>query len=184
MRVVPGPGCTRTARGSSGTAHAEHVTTGSKVWPHVRCSCSIGRPRLPDICTSPQCTTASSSGCRSRPLSVRRYSNRTRSRLIHFLAQHAGPNQLTQPIRQYVPRDAQPRLKFLEPAHAQKAVAQDQQRPAVADHRYGARHRAGLALQFTPSHPFSLPSRIAVLYFQVDRFLFGTQAGAFFFRTD
>jgi hypothetical protein len=38
----------------------------------------------------------------------------------------------------------EPRLEGLEPADAEKAVAQDHQRPAVADHRQGPRDRARL----------------------------------------
>ena len=43
--AAPGPGTTRTSRGSTGWRHSEQTRTGSNSWPHVRCRCSNGRPQ-------------------------------------------------------------------------------------------------------------------------------------------
>jgi hypothetical protein len=51
-----------------------------------------------------------------------------------------------------MPGDLERRLKRLEPAYAHEAFAQDQQRPAVADHGDGAGERAGLLVQRIPFH--------------------------------
>ncbi len=66
--------------------------------------------------------------------------------LISLAAQHAGPLQLAQPVRQHMPRDPQPVLHLLEPANAQKAIAQHQHGPAVAHHGQPPRHGAGFIL--------------------------------------
>src|SRR5216684_6093722 len=73
---APGPGWVWTSFGSSGSPHSEHVITGSNVFPHLRCSCSSGRPRSSTMWVSPQCTSAIMTGYRSRPFWVRMYSCR------------------------------------------------------------------------------------------------------------
>src|SRR5206468_10078266 len=40
-----GPGWTWTSLAESGSPHSEHTITGSNILPHLRCSCSRGRPR-------------------------------------------------------------------------------------------------------------------------------------------
>jgi hypothetical protein len=74
---APGPGSTVTSRACNGAWHSEQTMTGSKTWPHPVWRCSRGRPASPAMCTSPQCTMAMTTGCRSTPLGVSRYSYRT-----------------------------------------------------------------------------------------------------------
>src|SRR5215475_12484360 len=77
--------------------------------------------------------------------------------LVGDLGQDEMLDQLAQSARQDRPGDAQPGLEVLEPAHAQEAVAQDEQGPAIADHRHRARDRARLALKLVPTHDLQAP---------------------------
>src|SRR5258708_3440206 len=61
------------------------------------------------------------------------------------------------------PGHAKARLESLEAPPAQEAVAQDQQRPAVADDRHGARHRARLVLKLVPTHDHALRISLAAV---------------------
>src|SRR5690606_29455534 len=59
--------------------------------------------------------------------------------------QHPVGDQRLEPGRQHVARHAQPLLPLLEPADAVEGVADDQQRPRIADHLEGGGDRATLA---------------------------------------
>src|SRR6185312_6564147 len=72
--------------------------------------------------------------------------------LIGNAAQDAGPDQLLQPFRQQVARDAERRLKSFEASGAQETFAKDQKRPAVADHADRPRYRARLFFEGIPLH--------------------------------
>src|SRR5262249_44962642 len=91
-----------------------------------------------------------------------------RSFLVGDAPQHAVAHQLLQAVGEDMPGDAEPRLKFLEAPHAQEAVAEHQQRPAVADHRHRARDRALLFFQRTPFHPAVPRWRATKYYFRTD----------------
>ena len=72
--------------------------------------------------------------------------------LVGDAAQHALPDQLLQPFGEQMPRDAERRLKSLEPPRAQKAFAQDQK--ASSDRR--SRRWCGPANTALPQgHPTS-----------------------------
>src|SRR3546814_16932588 len=47
--------------------------------------------------------------------------------------------------------DAEARLEILETPHLHETLAQDENGPAIADHRHGARERANLLVQFVPT---------------------------------
>src|SRR3546814_12702540 len=47
---------------------------------------------------------------------------------------------------------AEARLEILETPHLHETLAQDENGPAIADHRHGARERANLLVQFVPPH--------------------------------
>lgn len=72
--------------------------------------------------------------------------------LIGFTANDARSFQFPQAVSQQMPGDAQPLLKLLEPPHAQKAVAQNQHGPPVANDRKAARYRAGFISEVVPTH--------------------------------
>src|SRR6266540_56357 len=100
--------------------------TGSKFLPHLRCSCSNGRPRVSTMCVSPQCTIAIVIGWRSSPFWVRMYSCRWAT---PDAAQHALPDQFLQPLREQMASDPKRGLKSFEAARAQEAFAQDKKGP-------------------------------------------------------
>src|SRR5262249_45184387 len=72
--------------------------------------------------------------------------------LIWNLAQHTEAHELLQPIGQQVPGNSKRRLEFVEPSDAKKTLAQDEQAPAVTDHRHGAGQRARLLFEGIPFH--------------------------------
>jgi hypothetical protein len=47
--------------------------------------------------------------------------------------EHAGIDERVEAVREDVPRDAEAVDEVLEPAHAEERIAQDQQRPPLAD---------------------------------------------------
>jgi hypothetical protein len=55
-------------------------------------------------------------------------------------------DQCRQPSAEHGARDVQPRLQLAEAPHAEEEVAQDQQRPALADDLERPRQRAALRL--------------------------------------
>src|SRR3546814_9475621 len=55
--------------------------------------------------------------------------------------------------------DAEARLEILETPHLHETLAQDENGPAIADHRHGARERANLLVQFVPPHRNLQPPR-------------------------
>ncbi len=55
-----------------------------------------------------------------------------RTLAVGDLAEDAGLDELLQPRRQHVARDAQVLLEVVEAAHAIEGVAHDQQRPRLA----------------------------------------------------
>ena len=61
-------------------------------------------------------------------------------------------HKLAEPVRQAVARGAEVGMEVLEPPHAEERVAQDEQSPAVAHDREGARHRAGHVADVLPAH--------------------------------
>ena len=75
--------------------------------------------------------------------------------LVRNPAQHAEANQFLQALREQMPGNAQRRLKALEPPGPQKTFAQDQQAPAIADHRDRAGQGTRLLLEFVPLHCLS-----------------------------
>src|SRR4029077_8356516 len=64
---------------------------------------------------------------------------------------HVRVDETLQAIGQPVTREADG-LEVLEPPHAQERVAQDQERPAIADHGQRPRHRAGEVSDVSPAH--------------------------------
>ena len=66
--------------------------------------------------------------------------------------QNAPVDQLSEPGRQAMARHAQVALEILEAAQTEKAVAHDEQGPAIADSREGPRHRAFHLVYFRPPH--------------------------------
>jgi hypothetical protein len=61
--------------------------------------------------------------------------------LIWYAAQNTVTYQLPEPVGEHVPRHAETCLEILKAPHAQEAVAQDEQRPTVADDRDCAGNR-------------------------------------------
>src|SRR5438094_203054 len=53
--------------------------------------------------------------------------------LVAIASEHAVPHELPEAIGEPVARDAEARLERLEAARAEERVAQDEERPAVAD---------------------------------------------------
>ena len=77
------------------------------------------------------------SGCRVSESDVRRWETTER-----------GPHKLVAVIT----HDKYAWNLRVEAADAEEAVAQDQQRPAIADHRHGARDGAGFGADVIPAH--------------------------------
>ncbi len=75
-----------------------------------------------------------------------------RAILVAHALEDAVRDELPQPIGQAVARDAEIALEVLEAADAEERVAQDEQRPAVADDGQRPRHRAGEVSDVTPAH--------------------------------
>jgi len=75
-----------------------------------------------------------------------------RAVLVGRAPQHAEPHELLQAVGEQVAGDAELRLKFLEAADAEKAVAKNQQAPAVTDHRERAGDGARFFLERVPLH--------------------------------
>lgn len=75
-----------------------------------------------------------------------------RRRLVQVLAQHACVDKPCQAVGEHGPRYLESIQKFIEAAHAEKAIAQDQEGPAIADHGQGPRQRTLLLLQIIPFH--------------------------------
>src|SRR5689334_11710950 len=72
--------------------------------------------------------------------------------LIGNAPQYALPDQLLEPFGEQMARDSERRLKSFKPPRAQKALPQDHEGPAIADHADGARQRTRLFLQGIPLH--------------------------------
>ena len=70
----PGPGTAVTSRDPTGSPHSGQTMVGRNLWPQALCTYSTGAPRPSSSQRSPQLARASSTGCRSWPISVRRYS--------------------------------------------------------------------------------------------------------------
>jgi hypothetical protein len=104
------------------------------------------------MCVSPQCTIDITTGYKSRPLRQDVFVSR-RAFLVAGPPQHAVADKLLQPVRQQMPGNAEPRLKFLEAADPKKALAEDQEAPPVANDRNRARQRAWLFFKRVPAHP-------------------------------
>jgi hypothetical protein len=69
-----------------------------------------------------------------------------------------GVRQTLQARRQHVGRDVEARLELVEAPHAAKQVAQDQQRPPIADDVERARDRARARTEGLPrAHVMSVP---------------------------
>jgi hypothetical protein len=83
--------------------------------------------------------------------------------LVGDPAQHAEANQLLQPVRQYMAGNPERGLESFEPALAQETLPQNQEAPAIADHRDRAGKRAGLFFKRIPLHQRlqSLPPQAA-----------------------
>src|SRR5262249_21686687 len=61
-------------------------------------------------------------------------------------------DELLQATGEHVACRPETSLKLLEAACAQEGLAQDEQRPAIADHRQRPRDRAGLVADVAPAH--------------------------------
>src|SRR5271156_2785430 len=72
--------------------------------------------------------------------------------LVGDPAQYAKAHQLLQPVRQHMAGNPERRLERFEPSLAQETFPQNQEAPAIADHRDGAGKRAGLFLKGIPLH--------------------------------
>src|SRR5215813_10344962 len=72
--------------------------------------------------------------------------------LIADALEDAVLDELLQAVGEDMAGGAEVGLKFLEAARAQKGLAQDEQRPAIADHRQAARDRASLLADLAPTH--------------------------------
>jgi hypothetical protein len=75
-----------------------------------------------------------------------------RAFLIRHLLEHAFVDQMGQTFRQDAPRNAEAFLEFLEPPHTQESIAQDKQRPAIADNRKAAGKGTILFREILPAH--------------------------------
>ena len=87
-----------------------------------------------DAQRSPHCRSATTAGSSAAPLSVSRYSTLRRSSAQGSRSMMPVLDQPRQPVRQDVARDAERALELLEMAEAIERAAQDQERPAFADH--------------------------------------------------
>ena len=67
--------------------------------------------------------------------------------LVWDTTQNAMTDELPEPVCEHMARHSKPCLKIFEPTHAQKAVAQHEERPPVADDRDGAGNRALLLFE-------------------------------------
>src|SRR5208282_5850888 len=85
-----------------------------------------------------------------------------RAILILHARKNAFPDQLGKPRRQAMTRHAQVFLKIREAANAQKRVANDQERPAIADDRQCSRDGTLHLVYFSPTHKDS-PGRLVSL---------------------
>jgi hypothetical protein len=81
--------------------------------------------------------------------------------LVATTLEDAVVNQRLQPIGQHVPRDRQAGGELLEATLAVEGVAQDEQRPALADDVERARHGAVQIGELYASHRGSLADQVA-----------------------
>ena len=136
--------------------------------PQPRCWRIIGRSPS-RAWRSPHWSRATSTGHRSAPFSVRRYSRAQRALLVRALDQDPLLDQALQADLQDVARHAQVALEVVEAPDAQEDVPDDQQRPALADHLEGRGHRAVLGrvvpLQHPPSIPHNFPQWVVLCNF-------------------
>jgi hypothetical protein len=72
--------------------------------------------------------------------------------LVRDAAQHAGPHEVFQPLRQHVAGDAETLLEVVEPGDAEERVSHDQHRPPLADDLEALRDRAAHVLEALSSH--------------------------------
>lgn len=77
LPIQLGPISTWISRAVMGSWHSEHTVTGCIIWPHFLCLCNSGAPRSSAMCLSPQLTNAKTTGCKSNPRFVSRYSSRS-----------------------------------------------------------------------------------------------------------
>src|SRR5438309_326643 len=72
--------------------------------------------------------------------------------LVALASEHAVPHELPEAIGEPVARDAEARLERLEAARAEERVAQDEERPAVADDGERPCDRAVELPDLAPAH--------------------------------
>jgi len=75
-----------------------------------------------------------------------------RTLLVRHFFQDVVRHQLLQPVCQDVTCDAEPLLERIKATYLQKTVAQNQQRPPIANHGNRAGHRTSLLVQVLPAH--------------------------------
>src|SRR5215207_1601796 len=75
-----------------------------------------------------------------------------RPRLIAPALQHALGDEVVEPLGQHAARDAEAGEQPVEAVHAEEHVAQDQQRPALADDLEGAGDGADLLVVVAAEH--------------------------------
>src|SRR6266852_3659627 len=75
-----------------------------------------------------------------------------RTLAVEDALEHAFVDQTVEPVSQNVAGDAQALLQLVEAAQAEQYVADDQQRPALADNLEGSRDRTILAFVVTVQH--------------------------------
>src|SRR6202000_1195408 len=115
-----------------------------------------GAPSGPAEWRSPQCIRAISEGQRSRPFWVRKYSWRGRAFLVGAALEDVLVDQALEAGGEDVAGDPQVGLDAREAAVAVQHVADDQQRPTLADHFERFRQRADLVRIVVVEHPCDL----------------------------
>ena len=101
-------------------------------------------------------------GHRSRPFSVRRYSNRGGWLGVGSPREDPVGHKLGKPLLEDVSRDAEASLEVVEAANPEEGISKDEEAPSVSDDLQALRHRAvhaGEALQFHAFHLTQLHNR-------------------------
>ena len=129
----PGPRSGVTLRASISSPQWSQVRRGSAISPQSSWRRTIGGPSGPARCASPQRMSATIAGKRSRPGVGEPVLVAVGVPGVGDALEQARVDERPQPGGERRPRDVEVAGELPEAAHAEERLAQDQQRPALAD---------------------------------------------------